>query len=120
MSKKNRGFDVVIVGAGPAGVGCAYAFTHAGVENVVILERHEVGSTFDRWPTNLRALERIAANWQEPFGDRRQELVFIGIGLDEPQVRRDLDACLLTDAEMSSGETAWATLPDPFTTWDAA
>jgi G3E family GTPase len=74
----------------------------------------------DRWPTSERALARIAANWQEPHGDRRQELVFIGIGVDEARTRRDLDACLLDDAEMAGGETAWATLPAPFSTWDAA
>ena len=73
----------------------------------------------ERWPTGERALARIAANWQEPFADRRQELVFIGIGVDEAQARHDLDACLLDDAEMAGGETAWATLPDPFSTWDA-
>ncbi|MBM3995013.1 MAG: GTP-binding protein [Planctomycetes bacterium] len=74
----------------------------------------------ERWPTGERALARITANWQEPFGDRRQELVFIGIGLDEGEVRRDLDACLLTDGEMAGGETAWAALHDPFAAWDAA
>ncbi|MGF1581472.1 MAG: GTP-binding protein [Gemmataceae bacterium] len=73
----------------------------------------------DRWPTSERALSRIARNWQEPFGDRRQELVFIGIGLDEEQIRRELNACLLKDDEMAGGETAWTALSDPFEAWDA-
>mgnify|MGYP001561832545 FL=1 len=36
----------------------------------------------------------IRAVWQEPHGDRRQELVFIGRGIDESALRRELEACL--------------------------
>jgi G3E family GTPase len=36
----------------------------------------------------------IVSAWQEPYGDRRQELVFIGIGLDEAGARSALEACL--------------------------
>lgn len=38
--------------------------------------------------------ERVRALWQEPHGDRRQELVFIGVGLDEAAIRAGLAACL--------------------------
>jgi G3E family GTPase len=37
---------------------------------------------------------QVQAFWQEPHGERRQELVFIGVGLDEAAVRARLDACL--------------------------
>ncbi len=72
----------------------------------------------DRWPTSARALERIRGNWVEPHGDRRQELVFIGAGLDPMALTRELDACLLTDAEMAAGPAGWASLPDSFPAWD--
>jgi thioredoxin reductase len=47
-------WDVVIVGAGPAGIGTAYAFTHFGIGRVTVLERHEVGASFARWPAEMR------------------------------------------------------------------
>lgn len=37
--------------------------------------------------------EEVERSWEEPFGDRRQEIVFIGIGMDEAGIRSELDAC---------------------------
>lgn len=66
------------------------------------------------WPTDARALAEIHSEWQEPFGDRRQELVLIGVDLDEPALRASFDRCLLTDAELAAGPDAWSELADPF------
>ncbi|MBU8545205.1 MULTISPECIES: zinc metallochaperone GTPase ZigA [Roseomonadaceae] len=71
----------------------------------------------DRWPEDPGWHAGVRANWQEPFGDRRQEIVFIGIGMDEAGLRRQLDACLLTEREMKGGPKAWTRLEDPFPGW---
>jgi len=60
------------------------------------------------------AMQRL---WDPRWGDRRQELAIIGIGLDEAVARQALDAALLTDAEMMHGPSAWMQLPDPFPAW---
>ncbi|KVM64207.1 cobalamin biosynthesis protein CobW [Burkholderia gladioli] len=76
------------------------------------------------WPDDDPALlEEIAADWHgapddDSIGDRRQELVLIGIGLDAAQWRAKFDACLLDDAEYAAGVEAWRALPDPFPSWD--
>ncbi|MEM9621123.1 MAG: NAD(P)/FAD-dependent oxidoreductase, partial [Pseudomonadota bacterium] len=46
--------DVVVVGGGAAGVGVAVALQHAGIDNFVVLERHQIGASFARWPAETR------------------------------------------------------------------
>jgi len=46
--------DVVVVGAGAAGVGVGVALMHAGIKDLLILDRHGVGASFDRWPKEMR------------------------------------------------------------------
>ena len=37
----------------------------------------------ENWPDDQDYLNSIKENWVEPFGDMRQELVFIGQGIDK-------------------------------------
>ena len=69
------------------------------------------------WPDDERI--RIRARWHGRYGDRRQELVFIGIDMDEDAIRERLSACLLSDAEFAAGPDAWAGYDDPFPAWSA-
>ncbi|KGF52901.1 GTP-binding protein [Prevotella amnii] len=42
----------------------------------------------------LKNNPKIAKDWQEPYGDRMQKLVFIGQNLNEEAIRKELDICL--------------------------
>ncbi|MEM9387431.1 MAG: zinc metallochaperone GTPase ZigA [Pseudomonadota bacterium] len=71
------------------------------------------------WPEDAETRASIRSQFEAPFGDRRQEIVFIGQTLDEDSARRTLDACLLDDAELATGPSVWATYSDPFPQWTA-
>ena len=47
-------FDVIVIGAGAAGIGVGLALKHAGIENFVIIDRHGIGASFDAWPAETR------------------------------------------------------------------
>jgi len=71
-----------------------------------------------RWPQNGALRREIEAKWQEPWGDRHQELGFIGDKhLDEGAMRETLDGCRLNFTETRKGMKAWRELRDPFPMW---
>lgn len=88
------------------------------------LARHGLAGFFwksvpeDRWPEDPEYRQSIMEKWQEPFGDMRQELVFIGRNLDQTRLITALDACLLSEQEMARGKAWWLTLSDPFPAWE--
>ena len=49
-------YDAIIVGGGAAGIGAAVALKDAGIENYLVLERHQVGASFSVWPEETRFL----------------------------------------------------------------
>ena len=73
----------------------------------------------EQWPDDEESIIAAMCNWQEPYGDRRQEIVVIGYvdKMDEPFLRDCFDACLLTDEEMAEGLDAWDGFADPFPSW---
>ncbi len=54
MTKAARSIDIVVVGAGAAGVGFGATLRDLGIENFVILERSAIGASFLRWPRQMR------------------------------------------------------------------
>jgi len=70
----------------------------------------------DRMPTHPETLAEIKSNWVEPWGDRRQELVFIGTGYDEAKLRARLDGALVDATAFTPEESR--SLEDPLPQWD--
>lgn len=74
----------------------------------------------EEWPDDDAQQAEIAERWDADFGDRKQEIVIIGCGMDEAALRAALDACLLTEAELNQGVAYWQQLTDPFPHWAVA
>ena len=70
------------------------------------------------WPTDPELLADINSKWVEPFGDMRQELVFIGQSLNKQAMIEALDDCLLPEEAVLKGKDFWKTYNDPFPIWE--
>lgn len=73
----------------------------------------------DRWPDHDGMQSYMTAHWQEPWGDRRQEIVFIGAGIDWADIKGRLDAALLSE-ELAKSPDTLPDFPDPFPQWRRA
>lgn len=69
----------------------------------------------NQWPHDNQFDDFVAHNWDLTWGDRRQELVFIGIDMDKARLRAELDRCLV-EADGYTPER-WQQLADPFPQW---
>ncbi|MEO0426065.1 MAG: GTP-binding protein [Pseudomonadota bacterium] len=69
-----------------------------------------------QWPDHEGVQSYMQQHWVEPWGDRRQELVFIGAGINWPALKLRLDDCLVPE-HLAPGPDALPDLPDPFPIW---
>lgn len=58
----------------------------------------------------LKEEPELLEKWDDRFGDRMIELVFIGVDMKQEEIALSLDECLLTDIEMTRN---WNELRDP-------
>lgn len=96
----------------------AYSWSQAGVS----VQLNPAGlwwaaASEEEWPEevpeNAELLSDIRREFDGLYGDRRQEIVFIGIDMDRPAIESMLKECLLTDEEMEVGPSVWLSYDDP-------
>lgn len=87
-----------------------YEWASAGAET----RTTPVGVWCAPWPAGERTDAVPEERWDPRWGDRCQELVFIGIDMDELNIRRHLDACLVDHELIASTPKTWSLLEDPF------
>lgn len=71
----------------------------------------------DHWPEDPQSREAIQKNWNDQTGDARQEIVLIGMEIDQEDLIQRFDACLLDDNEMLLGVEIWQNFENPFHGW---
>jgi G3E family GTPase len=78
-----------------------------------------------KWGENQKEIDlvedAIKSVWSGEYGDRRIELVFIGMTMDKESIIKELDACLISDQEFELGDEKWKEMfNDPFLEWKEA
>jgi len=74
----------------------------------------------NNWPESKEWQDNIKKYFAGQYGDRRQEIVLIGIDMDKDKITKMFDDCLLTNKEMRLGKIRWKQFIDPFPRWESA
>ncbi|TWT57385.1 putative metal chaperone YciC [Thalassoglobus neptunius] len=97
----------------------ACEWSHAGLMIQLDPAGHWWAAASDEeWPDDPEFVADIQSRFQGDYGDRRQELVFIGQSMNEDHIRSALNDCLLTDEEFATGPEVWSTYSDPLPLWE--
>ncbi|KAL4424848.1 hypothetical protein ABPG77_011098 [Micractinium sp. CCAP 211/92] len=92
----------------------AFYWSHAG-QHFEIRDEGDWWSAVgeEDWPAEGAQRSVILGDFAGEYGDRRQEIVFIGASMDRAAIEKQLDSALLTDAEMEQYRINYAKTPDP-------
>lgn len=71
----------------------------------------------EEWPQDQQNRDIIESNWYASTGDARQEIVLIGMEMDESNLIDKFNNCLLNDEEMAEGPENWKLMDNPFLEW---
>ena len=71
----------------------------------------------EHWPADQQSRDAIQQSWDVQTGDARQEIVLIGMQMDQSELIRQFDNCLLNDDEMALGAEKWQEFENPFSGW---
>ena len=93
---------------------CAFDWSHAGCSIRLDPAGYWWAAAPDEeWPEDEDQIAEIRANFVGEYGDRKQQLVFIGQQLDQNRIESMLDDCLLTNDEFAQGPAVWEKYEDP-------
>jgi G3E family GTPase len=93
-----------------------YEYNQAGIN---LSFGHRIGMWWaaapqEYWPSDQETIHQIETLFVGDYGDRRQEIVFIGVDMDKDRICKNLDACLVTDQDFEKGQHFWNTFDNPF------
>ncbi|MFL2798290.1 MAG: GTP-binding protein [Paracoccaceae bacterium] len=71
----------------------------------------------NRWPQDDVGKNYMKQHWQEPWGDRRQEIVFIGAGINWADIKMLLDNALVAEDQALTPHSL-PKFSDPFPNWN--
>jgi len=74
----------------------------------------------EQWPDDEDEIKSVLDNWDDIYGDRRQEIVVIGFAdkMDESYLRNSFEACVVTEDELAAMRMGTADFKDSFPFWD--
>jgi G3E family GTPase len=100
----------------------AISYSRCGnIANVEPVGRWWAAVPKERWPAEgSEERASIEQNWRQPYGDRINEVVFIGRDMDRDLIKKAFSECQLRSYEIRKGLDYWQKLPDQFPEWVAA